>query len=454
MGQLLSHPLTEKSIIYNDYKHCTKLLESNHRNSITVDDDSKYQTPRYFNCIGSMQGYRLTQEDAHLIVNDNYNDSSQLQYVQFYNPFKDKMENLKLSIFGVFDGHGSDECSNFISGEYGRQLCNNNNGNGKKNKKKKNSDDKSNKDIDSDEDFVPASEQYKQGLAKWIKYSFENHLYGVEGILIKGRKVQRGFKTLEGLISQILKDSYMLQDQELFKYYSRSSSGSTAVVAIIINDKNLYVANCGDSRCVLSSKSNGTKTMSFDHKPQHIGELLRINDNGGTVSLGRVGGVLALSRAFGDFQFKRNIVYNKTTPVQVLQNMNGSEEAEGSEGGILKHTGIPAQESQVTVEPDVLMHKINYSKDEFLVLACDGIWDVYSNKQLVNFIKYHLTLGIKLDSIITKLLDHGIAQANSDTGIGFDNMTVIIVILNKPGESLSDWYAKMKARLEREKGIV
>ena len=201
------------------------------------------------------------------------------------------------------------------------------------------------------------------------------------------------------------------------------------------------MANCGDSRCILSSKSNGIKTMSFDHKPQHIGELIRINDNGGTVSLGRVGGVLALSRAFSDFQFKRGVTYphRRTKLTNITQNLT---------------YGTPPQEAQVTVEPDVLMHKIDYSKDEFLVLACDGIWDIYNNKQLIHFIKYHLVSGTKLDTIITKLLDHGIAQANSNTGVGFDNMTAIIVVLNRKGETLQDWFNKMKTRLERERGLV
>lgn len=114
----------------------------------------------------------------------------------------------------------------------------------------------------------------------------------------------------------------------------------------------------------------------------------------------------------------------------------------------------PPQEAQVSVEPDVLMHKLDFNKDEFLVLACDGIWDIYNNTRLIQFIKYHLMQGMKLDGIMTKLLDHGIAQANSSTGVGFDNMTAIVVVLNRPDESLHDWMNKMKLRLEREKGII
>lgn len=408
MGQLLSHPLTEKEIEYNDYRN----VAQGHPTAPGHRQESA-KVPFFYNCVGSMQGYRLTQEDAHLILNED-----KALVVKFYNPFTNQSEHLTMSIFALFDGHGGDECSSFLSGEHHQSP--------------------------------------KNGIAQLIAYAFENHRYGVSiddsneqqladgdvaqhrGPRVSPHNAKRGFRTLQGLICQVIKDAFFLEDQELYKHFANNSCGSTAVVAIIINHEDLYVANCGDSRCILSSKALGIKTMSFDHKPQHIGELLRINDSGGTVSLGRVGGVLALSRAFSDFQFKRGVQYS--------QNSSSHSKSHHS-------PGIPPQEAQVTVEPDVLMHKINYSKDEFLVLGCDGIWDIYSNKQLVQFIKYHLALGVNLEGIVTKLLDHGIAQANSNTGVGFDNMTAIVVALNKPGETLTDWYAKMKVRLERERGL-
>lgn len=408
MGQLLSHPLTEKTIELNDYREIVQAYNSVGDAAFT---NGKTKLPRFYNCVGTMQGYRLTQEDAHLVVNE-----ATTMHVKFFNPFKNTTEQLTTSIFGLFDGHGGDDCSKFLSG------TSHNSGNSR-----------------------------NKSIAKWIAYSFERHRYGAFVKVKNGEhkegdseykiippNTKRAFRSMQGLIMQILKDACFLQDQELYQFFANSSCGSTAVVAVIINFEDLYVINSGDSRCIVSSKSSGVKAMSFDHKPQHIGELLRINDNGGTVSLGRVGGVLALSRAFGDFQFKRGVYYS-----------NNKHKSYKS-----KHSPtIPPQESQVTVEPDVLMHKIDYNRDEFLVLGCDGIWDIYSNKQLVHFIKYHLTLGVSLDGIVAKILDHGIAQANSNTGVGFDNMTVIIVVFNKPNETLQDWCTKMKFRLDRERGL-
>lgn len=420
MGQIASHPLTDKIIYYEPYELKNQAV-------------STRQLPtQFFNCLGTMQGYRLTQEDSHLICNGKFSNSANANsviskitksdesnnaqkmnknndifhkneiQVKFRNPLNnDKYEVMWLSVFGVFDGHGGDKISKALS--------------------------------------------YKLNDSIWK--TLEHHTY-----------TKHSFRTVQGLLSQLFKDSFIKLDKEFFKTYKYSTQcGSTAVVCIIVNGKTIYCCNSGDSRALLSLKptrasklhsahSNSTanekhhhssvatnlccvKNLSFDHKPLHIGELMRINDNGGTVSLGRVNGVLALSRAFGDFQFKRH-TYNHHKH---------------------KH-GIP-QEEQVTCEPDVLIHDINYEKDEFLVLACDGIWDVYSNKRLTQFIRYHLCLGLKLDAIVKKVLDHGIECADPETGCGFDNYSIIIVALNKENESVEEWYERMKMRLLRERRI-
>lgn len=79
-----------------------------------------------------------------------------------------------------------------------------------------------------------------------------------------------------------------------------SDSGCTAVVALL-QGRELYVANIGDSRCVLS-RSGRAVDMSADHKPEDEPELQRIVKAGGKVTLdGRVNGGLNLSRAFGEW---------------------------------------------------------------------------------------------------------------------------------------------------------
>lgn len=92
----------------------------------------------------------------------------------------------------------------------------------------------------------------------------------------------------------------MLQDESL----KNEQAGSTAVV-VLIKDKDLFCANVGDSRAVASINGK-VEELSLDHKPSNETELKRITAAGGWVDCNRVNGNLALSRALGDFGFKKN----------------------------------------------------------------------------------------------------------------------------------------------------
>jgi protein phosphatase 1B len=95
--------------------------------------------------------------------------------------------------------------------------------------------------------------------------------------------------------------------------------------------------------------------MSFDHKPYNAGEQARIEGAGGTVSMRRVNGDLAVSRALGDFTYKHS-------------------------------PHLPAEKQQVSPEPEIKAEPRSLEKDQFLVLACDGIWDVMTNDEVAEFV--------------------------------------------------------------------
>ncbi|GKA11335.1 probable protein phosphatase 2C 60, partial [Tanacetum coccineum] len=74
--------------------------------------------------------------------------------------------------------------------------------------------------------------------------------------------------------------------------------------------------------------------------------------------------------------------------------------------------------------------------DEFMVLACDGIWDCMSSQQLVDFIHVQLKWENKLSTICERVFDRCLAPSTS-TGEGCDNMTMILVQFKKPIEGAS-----------------
>eukprot|EP00897_Mesotaenium_endlicherianum_P008986 jgi/Mesen1/8115/ME000435S07280 len=123
-------------------------------------------------------------------------------------------------------------------------------------------------------------------------------------------------------------------------------AGSTASTAVIVG-KRLLVANVGDSRTVISRAGKAT-ALSLDHKPNRRDEKERIEQAGGSVMWAgtwRVGGVLAVSRAFGDRLLKQYVV----------------------------------------AEPEIQEETIG-PEDEFLVLASDGLWDVVKDQEAVTMV--------------------------------------------------------------------
>lgn len=79
----------------------------------------------------------------------------------------------------------------------------------------------------------------------------------------------------------------------------------------MITETEVYCANAGDSRCVLSNNGSAIE-MSIDHKPENYAEKLRIERAGGFVEDNRVKGILNLSRSLGDLEYKQD----NSIPVQ------------------------------------------------------------------------------------------------------------------------------------------
>jgi serine/threonine protein phosphatase PrpC len=99
-----------------------------------------------------------------------------------------------------------------------------------------------------------------------------------------------------------LKNAFLEYDTLVSKEDFAMDTGATSCVVLITPDK-IICANAGDSRGVLS-KNKKVVPLSYDHKPNGDIEKKRIEKANHFVEDERVDGNLALSRAFGDFQFK------------------------------------------------------------------------------------------------------------------------------------------------------
>jgi serine/threonine protein phosphatase PrpC len=128
------------------------------------------------------------------------------------------------------------------------------------------------------------------------------------------------------------------------------------------------------------SKGGVAERLSIDDRCDNPDEIARIKSGGGVILDNRVGGVLAVTRAFGDHSLKK---------------------------------------SGVSAVPHVLKYTLK-PFDRFLIIASDGVWDELSDQDAVNYCK---------DEVSTKLIANAIVKAALDKG-SKDNVSCIVVRFN------------------------
>jgi len=170
-------------------------------------------------------------------------------------------------------------------------------------------------------------------------------------------------------------------------------SGCTAI-AVIVTPTHVVCANAGDSRALLYSEGTEGKNveLSHDHKPWMQSERQRIEEAGGCVSMKRVDGELAVSRALGDFQYKSET--------------------------------LPPEQTKVTASPEVIDYERVPEQDWFFVLACDGIWDVMSNEDVIRSVTTYMTEHGEGNPqlMAEEMMCESLAKSSRD------NMSVVVVL--------------------------
>jgi protein phosphatase len=163
------------------------------------------------------------------------------------------------------------------------------------------------------------------------------------------------------------------------------TGGSTGTFFIAMregDDFKLQIGNVGDSR-VLVCKDGACHAMTQDHKPMNEEERRRIEACKGYVENGRVNGSLAISRAFGDVDYKRNA------------------------GGQLDQQVIPL--------PDVTHITIPANTADYAVLACDGVFEgQFSNEEVIEFVSAQLQHEQDLAIVSNRVCEEAIKRGSKD----------------------------------------
>ncbi|CAI4323248.1 CEQ_1a_G0007660.mRNA.1.CDS.1 [Saccharomyces cerevisiae] len=193
-------------------------------------------------------------------------------------------------------------------------------------------------------------------------------------------------------VRDVLNDSFLAIDEEINTKLV-GNSGCTAAVCVLrwelpdsVSDdsmdlaqhqRKLYTANVGDSRIVLFRNGNSIR-LTYDHKASDTLEMQRVEQAGGLIMKSRVNGMLAVTRSLGDKFFDSLVVGSPfTTSVEIT------------------------------------------SEDKFLILACDGLWDVIDDQDACELIKDITEPNEAAKVLVRYALENGTT----------DNVTVMVVFL-------------------------
>ena len=198
-------------------------------------------------------------------------------------------------------------------------------------------------------------------------------------------------------------------------------SGSTAVFALYDGRINsLVIGNVGDSKCIICNDGIA-KELSKEHRPSQEEEKARIQNMGGIIHNNRVNGVLAVSRSFGDIEYKGVL------PIENEGDHSKEEDILESKGSV--EMKVNKSNRVLVAEPDLVIESVN-SNTEFALLASDGLWDVLDSQQVVNFVRRSLQLHGDLERAVKDLTQEALLLGS------VDNISVIIIAFNQKVKSM------------------
>ena len=369
---IVNKPLTDKD---TERGYMTKMSSDKYAAGGGEPSDIRF-------AVSSMQGWRATMEDTHILASSLTISS------------KNKSENVSNvlmdhALFCVFDGHGGGFTSEYASKHFLRVFTDR---------------PELSKYLDltrSERKEVPGIKLLKAALTAAfldidteLKYLHKKRIemYGRTNPAMMSRGRSRNKK----------KGTNTSQDDRDSNSTPRDGgpdvqrimvdrSGSTAVM-VLLTPHHVICCNAGDSRAILC-RDGDALPLSFDHKPSNPTEFNRVKESGGFVRYKRIDGDLAVSRGLGDFRFKLN-------------------------------DKVEYEKQKVSIVPELIVCPRDNAKDQFLVVGCDGIWDVMENQDCAEVVQSAMDDGEKdLGNLCEYMLDTCLERQSKD------NMTICVISL-------------------------
>ncbi|PKI33922.1 hypothetical protein CRG98_045685 [Punica granatum] len=253
--------------------------------------------------------------------------------------------------------------------------------------------------------------------------------------------------SLHRALNQAENDFLHMVEQEMDDRPDLVSVGS-CVLVVLLQGNNLYTLNLGDSRAILATYGESddikgekeliavqlTDSHTVDNEIEKARVLCEHPDDPKTIVMGRVKGKLKVTRAFGVGYLKK-------------ENLNDALM------GILRIRDLKSP-PYISTEPSLNVHKIS-KDDHFVVVASDGLFDFFSNLEVVMLVHSCILNDPSADPA-KFLLEQLVARAAKNAGFSMeelmnipagrrrkyhDDVTVMVIILGTNQRTLkaSTW---------------
>lgn len=364
--------------------------------SLTIGDEfivgrTGFSVNRFDYGISEAIGARPTMEDRTIVIQSLMYEP---RHGYYKNEPKNELEELAMTTFaGVFDGHGGDECSNYL--------------------------------VDA--------------LPHHVRQGMYNERQALRAAIETSRSSARSEQTEDPaseLMRKILKQAYLKTDKEFITPKTAPQSGSTAATIVLLG-RRLFAANVGDSRVVLCRGGGQCVELTSDHKPSRPDEAARVRAAGGFILHKRVMGELAITRAFGDKSFKMGIkAMLEDEADEISRGLNENDQAKDLTAPLV--SAEPEIASMVRIKlifPHHSDHLVSNCRhvplqvlshnDEFLLLACDGLFDVFRSQDAIALARQELIAHRGEPAEVARILsDQAIRVRRSR-----DNVSILIIVL-------------------------
>ena len=300
---------------------------------------------------------------------------------------------LDCAIFGVFDGHNGEYVAQYLQDYYGDTFL----------QLLANMEEQTEFNVN---DYINGnyehkiSEVFEETNAKLDREILSKDYQRQQKNLRSGIKDMQKFAGSVGVVAVVMPSRVPIKQLNTGQHTSRRSLSG------IYSAQQVFVSHVGDCRAVLSHDGQAVP-LTEDHKPSNRTERIRIEQAGGWVDKDRVTGSLGVSRSFGDIEYKNF--------AKCCQYTGKDETLPG---------GIWGEGQQVISKPD-FKHFILERSYEFMILACDGLWDKFSCQEAVNFVRKKLLTVKDVNKVAQLLVEKAIARGT------MDNTSVMIVAFHQ-----------------------